>query len=98
MRGLIRNLSTTGGNTQREWVNIRQKKRAPYASTYEERPQKSKRTPDPSVSNLEVVMTVSHLMEQKKNITMTVGCKYLAWIWKRGGWYARLAVAGTSLS
>ena len=66
---------------------IENNRRAPYASTYEERPQKSKWTPDPGVSNLEVVTTVSHLMEQKQNITMAGGGKYLAWLWKRNGWY-----------
>ena len=53
-------------------------KRDPYASTSEERPQKSKRPPEPGLSKVEVVMTVYHLMELKQNIAITGGGKYLA--------------------
>ena len=52
-------------------------KRYLYASTSEEGPQKSKHPPDPSVSKVEVVLKVSHLMERKHDISIAGGGKYL---------------------
>ena len=49
------------------------------ASTSEERPQKSKPPPEPGLSKVEEVMTVSHLMEWKLYIAIAGGGKYLAW-------------------
>ena len=49
----------------------------PSASTSEEKPQKSKRTPDPGVSKVEVVTMVFQLMEQKYDIAITGGSKYI---------------------
>ena len=47
-------------------------------STSEERPQKSKETSYPGVSMMDVVTTVSRLMEQKRDIAITGVSKYLS--------------------
>ena len=64
-------------------------KHDPSASTYEERPKTIKRTPDPGVSKVEETM-MSHLMEQKRDIAITGGVKYLAW--KNEGRIGKLGV------
>ena len=58
-------------------------------STSEDRLQKSKRPPEPGVSKVEVVTTVSHLMEWKHDIVIPGGGEYLTRrneekIWKLG--------------
>ena len=52
-------------------------KRSLYASTAEERLQKIKRPPYPSISKVESVTTVYHLMEWKHGITIAGGSQYL---------------------
>ena len=54
-------------------------KKDPSVSTSEEQPQKKKRPPEPRLSKVGVLMMVSHLMEQKRDIIMVGGGKYLAW-------------------
>ena len=48
----------------------------PSAPTAEERPRKSKQFSDPGISKVEAVKTVSHLMEGKLDISITVGVQH----------------------